>query len=198
MTTQPDPHEYIRWRGVTIDRRTAAALAVAEQRLGYELTVIKAHNVAGAGSVSATTHNGTGVCDLAPYDAVRKRNVLEDIGFAVYRRYPDEGPWAQHLHVILRGPGHGLDPAAQRQVDSWLAGRNGLVSNRPDRDQYRPSPMPRPFNYAAWWNDGLLDQKISGLRARRKRLAERISALRARRKTLGAEMAAAKKKKRYS
>lgn len=195
----PDPGDLIPFRGAIVDRRTAAALTVAERKLGYELSVVKGHDVASADSVSSTTHNGRGVVDLAPFDWQRKLRVLKEVGFAIWHRLPSEGPWSEHEHGALIGVGHGLDPSAQRQVDSFKAGRNGLANDAPDRNPWRPSPAPQPFSYAAWWReqqdesrDDILKARVKGWKATRKKLADRISAMRARRRRLGKRIEAAR------
>lgn len=182
--THPDPHEYIQWRGVTIDRRTAAALSVVEERLGYQLTLVKAHDPRDS-AVSSNTHKGTGVVDLAPADADNKMRELKKIGFAPYHRIPADG-FPEHLHIILRGQGHGLDPEAQRQVNDWMMTppRNGLANHGLDRDPGRPNPLPEEFSYAAWWRDGILDKKITGVNARIKTWREKIAAAKTRRAML--------------
>lgn len=186
-----DPGEFIAWPNggnATVDRRTAAALHVAEERLGYNLTVIKGHDVAGTGSVSSTTHNGTGVVDLSPFDAKRKVRILDEIGFAAYHRKAIPGLWPEHIHAILRGLDHGLDPSAQRQVEDWLDIKDGLASHGPDPEPWRPDPIPHPFSYKAWLADGVRARKITGLTARIKTLREQIAAAKTRRAMLKSKM----------
>lgn len=189
MTEMPDPQEFIHSRGVVMDRRLDAAFSEVEKDLGYELTVIKAHDVAAPGTVSSTTHNGTGVADLSAFDAKHKMPALKRRGFAPYHRTKADG-FPEHLHVILRGKGHGLDPLAQAQVDDWMATppKNGLANHGPDRDPWRPSPLPEPFSYAAWWHAGQRRLERIKLRNRIKRVNEHISALRARRAMLKAKL----------
>jgi hypothetical protein len=186
-----DPSEYITWPGgATVDRRTAAALHVAEQRLGYNLTVIKGHDP-GESSVSSNTHKGTGVVDLSPFDAKRKVRVLDELGFSAYHRRARPGVWPEHIHAILRGTGHGLDPEAQRQTEDWLVGKDGLSDHGRDIDPWRPKPIPDPFSYKAYLNDQVLDTKVKGINARIKTWREKIAAAKTRRAFL-------KSKKRYS
>lgn len=190
---RPDPMALITFRGKKLDRKTAAAMAVAEQRLGYELTIVQGYNPSNM-TTSAGTH-GKGAVDLAPYDQARKVKVLRDLGFAAWYRPPIKGLWNAHIHAVMIGHQQ-LTPPAARQVAAFKAGRDGLASNAIDTNKYRPQV--KPFNYAVWWNDGLLEQKIHGLQARRKKLLDRISALKARRARLKAEIAANRKKKVYS
>jgi hypothetical protein len=185
-----DPGEYIAWPNggnAVVDRRTAAALHVAEKRLGYNLTVIKGHDP-GESAVSSNTHKGTGVVDLSPYDAKRKVHVLDELGFSAYERPAIPGLWPHHIHAILRGLGHGLDPEAQRQVEDWLDGKDGLKDHGPDQFPWRPDPVPEPFSYKAWLADGARAEKITGLTARIKTLREQIQAAKTRRAMLKSKM----------
>lgn len=89
-------------------------------------------------SFSASTHVGGGVIDLTnPTRALD--DLLEELGCASYIRTEADG-FAPHIHAILTGCAH-LHSSAQRQVQSWLDGRNGLVSNLPDRDTTRPANL---------------------------------------------------------
>lgn len=192
---KPDANELIPWRGVVIDRRTAALICVVERELGYELSIVKAHEEGGS-NVSSTTHTGLGVVDLPPYDWQNKLKALKKYAAAHYRT-SDQGPWSPHIHFCSLHTG-GMDPLARSQVASYLATppRDGLAGNALDPRPWR-HPEQQVFNFDAYWHDQLLDQRITGLRARLKKTAERISALRTRRKTLKAQIAAAKDQKTY-
>ena len=56
---------------------------------------------------------------------------LADQGFAAYYRWPGHDGWpsydAPHVHAVFVGCA--MKASLQSQVHSWLAGRNGLVSN---------------------------------------------------------------------
>lgn len=158
----PNPLEYITFRGVTVDRKTAAALQVVENRLGRKLVVIQGHNPGGV-TASAGTHDKGGVVDLGVADWANTLKVCKQVGFAIWHRTPDEGPWVEHLHGCLIGHQNMTDLAV-RQVQSYLAGRNGLSDNALDKNPWRPSPMPENFSYAKWWNDQLLLDQIGNLR----------------------------------
>lgn len=156
MTT-PIAFQYIAWRGATVDRKTVELLKIAERRLGYEIDVIKGHSVAGSGSVSATTHNKGGVCDLQPADHEDKVKVLRDLGCAAWFRPAIAGLWTDHVHFVVCRHGN-LDPAAARQVVSYDAGRNGLANNGIDPNRYHPN-VP-DFSYDKARNDNVLRRKI--------------------------------------
>lgn len=179
MTT-PDPLERITFRGKTMDRKTAAALAVAERRLGYDLTVVQgSYNPGGVGA-SGGTHDEGGVVDLSPWDRKRKVRVLRDLGFAAWYRpkLVRNGKliWNAHIHAVLMGH-QDLAPAAARQVTSFRALRDGLAGNGVDPNPYRPRVT--PFNFSAAWRDDLLRSRNTSLRARIKALRDRVAANRA-------------------
>lgn len=173
----PNPLDHVTFRGKTMDRKTAAALAIAEQRLGYELTVVQGcYNVGGVGA-SAGTHDLGGVIDLSPFDWQRKVRVLRGLGFAAWHRPTLPGVWGEHIHAVMIGH-QDLAPAAARQVVSFKAGRDGLAGNGIDPDKYHPDV--EPFNFAAAWRDDLLRQRMKGLSARIKALQEKRSAAKTR------------------
>jgi exonuclease III len=136
----PDPYAHSTFRGKPLDNATIAALKIAEEKLGYELTIYQG---IGGASASAGTHTEGRAVDLAPYDAERKLRVLKDLGFAIWHRPYVSGLWAEHLHGILifenRQNSRGLADVGFRQIAAFDAHRDGLVSNRLD-DSYRPSP----------------------------------------------------------
>jgi phage-related protein len=83
------------------------------------------------GSLSAGTHTGGGVIDIAAgpgdYAMVSK---LRAAGFAAWLRTPAEG-FAYHIHAVLMNHPD-LSPQARSQVASYLAGGNGLANGGPD------------------------------------------------------------------
>lgn len=130
----PRPLDRVSHGGKTVDRLTQLALLLAEERLGYTLTVVQGCYNTGVGT-SAGTHDRGGVVDLAPADYERKVITLRRIGFAAYYR-PElyRGGvrlWPAHIHAVMVGHPD-LSPAAARQVDAYLAGRNALADNGPD------------------------------------------------------------------
>lgn len=116
--------------GKTVDVHTAAVIDAAERKLGYPLTIVQGSPNRGVGA-SAGTHDRQGVIDLAPFDAERKVRVFRELGCAAWFRPAIRGLWGPHIHVVVIGH-KDLAPAAARQVDAYLAGRDGLASNGPD------------------------------------------------------------------
>jgi hypothetical protein len=58
---------------------------------------------------------------------------LADAGFAAWFRSDGQDDWVGPPHIHAVWAGCPLKPVLQRQVESWLGGRNGLGSDRPYR-----------------------------------------------------------------
>lgn len=129
--------------GNLVDELTHQALLAAEEKLGYELTIVQGSYNKGV-AASAGTHDGGGVVDLAPWDQANKVRVLREVGFAAWYRPAVPDLWGPHIHAVLIG-NNLLSPAAARQVDAYYAGRDGLKSNLPD-----PTPRPDPIPIFTW------------------------------------------------
>jgi len=146
----------VKFGGETVDRRTSNMLREA-QRIANEQdpSIGKLHLSQGCFchgvAASAGTHSGAGAFDLSVrgYSEHQKEVIalsLRKVGFASWRRMPNQGPWPEHIHGIAIGS-KDLPAVAQSQVRSYLNGRNGLVGNhrdtqdRPDKiltwEQYR-------------------------------------------------------------
>lgn len=170
--TIPDPYERVTYHGKAVDRRTQAAIEVAEHRLGYDLTIVQGSYTSAVGA-SAGTHAGGGVVDLAPYEHARKVRVLRDLGWAAWYRPARRGVWGPHIHAVLIGH-RTMSPEAAAQVVAYVNGRDGLAAGAADPNPYRPDP-PVVFDYRAALRDTRIRTRISGLRARIKTLRDRIS-----------------------
>lgn len=153
MTTEtiPDPYARTEIHGKPLDWATAQAIRVAEQRLGYELTILQ--GIGGAAASKGAHLDGRGV-DLTTHDAANKLRVLKDIGFAIYFRETLPGVWEEHLHGMLvfesRTNTRGIAPVGFRQINSFDRRRDGLAADGPDDlpvDSYRPAP-PAVFTLA--------------------------------------------------
>lgn len=112
--------------------------------LGFTPTITQGGWMSGAGaSASAGTHEGDAL-DLRVWDrSVREvgRMVSEarDMGCAAWLRDRHHGGFTDpHIHLIP-GPWALAAPAAIRQWQSYVKGRDGLASNGPD---YHPRPTP--------------------------------------------------------
>jgi hypothetical protein len=160
------------FRGRLMDRITQEALRECERRLGFELTIVQGCYQADDGhendvEASAGTHDGGGVVDLAPLHWEDKVRVARRVGFAAWHRLPSEGPWDEHVHMVLIG-NKLLSSAARDQVADYLAHppRNGLKSNLID-DTPHPNPpvvftMMRPR-----WRGRRIEAAIAALRKAR-------------------------------
>jgi hypothetical protein len=120
-----------------LNKRTAAALDVVHERLGYELTIAQGsyHKTTTA---SAGTHDGGGAVDLAPFEADKKVHAMRAVGFAAWHRLPSQGDWPEHVHGILRGDQE-MSPQAAAQIVSFDDHRNGLANNDVD-NTWHPDP----------------------------------------------------------
>lgn len=142
-------YERITFRGKTVDRYTAAALLVAEKRLGFKFTITQGSYNAGGVEASGGTHDGGGVVDLPPTDDPNRTvRELRRVGFAAwYRPELYKGTkriWGDHIHAVQIG-NKNLSPAAVKQVEAYKQGRNGLADNGPDTG---PLVRWRVFRYA--------------------------------------------------
>lgn len=119
-------------QGWLMDVRTAAYFdAVNSAMPGGVVIVQGSYNK--SVDASAGTHDGPGALDLKPADP-NKRNIagyrqLEGIarkrgGAAWFRQWTNN----YHVHIIVIGT-PGLNSVCRQQVASYLAGRDGMVSN---------------------------------------------------------------------
>lgn len=145
MTLNLDPLARPVWRGRTnVDQITAAAVEYAEtlrRHPGAQFICTQGSYQGGNGDpLSAGTHDLGGVVDLRWTGDDHDVWALRAAGFAAWHRTPAMGPWPDHIHAVLIGHPY-LAASAQRQVESYRAGRNGLANNGPD-DGPRIDPIP--------------------------------------------------------
>src|SRR6478672_10349594 len=103
----------VRFGGQIVDRRTSNMLREA-QRIANEqdpsigkFTLSQGcfcHGVA----ASAGTHSGAGAFDLSirSYSSSQKDTIelaLRKVGFAAWHRFPNQGPWPEHIHGVAIG-----------------------------------------------------------------------------------------------
>lgn len=171
------------WRGRTnVDALTIACIEHAEAIGGHKFTITQGSYQSGGGDVnSAGTHDRGGVVDLKWCRHNRCIRALRMAGTTASHRTPAQGPWKDHIHLVVIGHPD-LAPAAQRQVDAYLADppRNGLKDNGPD-DGPRLDPIPRPvwpwpkeddmaqYDTLLAGIDGKLDRIINKMNASRER-----------------------------
>lgn len=83
---------------------------------------------------SGTTHTGCAAVDLTAYNWRNRLVVLDLLGAIAGHRLPSEGNWPEHLHVMLNGMGCSA-ASLKGQIKEVMAGGDGLVGSRPDRDK---------------------------------------------------------------
>lgn len=130
------------FRGYKFDARTIAMIRWAEKRAGFRFNIKQGSYNPGGVVASAGVHDRGGAVDFAvparSDDFAKMMRALKDAGFAVWHREKKPGVWGEHIHGVAIGC-KDLAPIAARQVQSFDAGKDGLVSNHDD-DTYRPNP----------------------------------------------------------
>lgn len=144
-----DKYEHIWWRGVEINRWTAAALETWEDKMGSELTISQG-SFRPWTPYSGSSHMGGGAADVWFWgaDANHATKVGRDVGFACWWRTPYQGNWPNHIHCILIGDAT-ASATGKWQVSQYKMGYNGLSGYQRDWQPYRPSPI-KEFDYKAW------------------------------------------------
>lgn len=117
--------------GYTVNARTKDMLDAAKA-MGASFSVVQGSFNAGGVAASAGTHDGGGVVDVVP---AGNANVgpLRGVGFAAWSRGAAYGSpsFAEHIHAVAQGDPT-VSPAAASQIQSYLAGGNGLADGGPD------------------------------------------------------------------
>jgi hypothetical protein len=123
----------------------------------------------GAGaSASAGTHDGAGVVDIRTRTITHEQAIdfvieLRRRGVIAWFRAPEYG-WTktgEHIHAVFRPfRNMGMAPGAQRQLDSYDEGRNGLANGGKD-PHYRPAELgwPLPSTATVKMNDLVVGRK---------------------------------------
>lgn len=132
--------ERVRWRGVTVDARTAAMLDELARITGDVYVTPTQGSFSGGVSASAGTHDGCGAVDIIAGTPDDMRMITERarrVGFAAWLRTPAQSSWPFHVHAIAVQPGGRgdrgcLSSGAYAQVVDYFDGRNGLASRAPD------------------------------------------------------------------
>lgn len=137
------PYDRVVYHGHTLNRRTMSMVQMAEDYLGYEMTILQGSYHKGVGA-SAGTHDGGGAVDFAPADQTRKIMVLRLVGFAAWHRTPIPGVWPEHIHAIAIKDKQ-MSSAAVKQIQDYYAHLNGLAGHGYD-SEWRPHVIV-PFQY---------------------------------------------------
>ena len=179
--TKPDPAEIITYKGWRMSRYTAAAIAVLEMKLGFEIGIVQGPYNKGVGA-SAGTHDLDGVIDLSPYKWRKKVTVARRNSWAMWHRRALAGVWGEHCHGVLKRAKPMASLAVYQLETAYPAQRDGLAGNAVDTFPVHP-PLER-FDYNEWWSDELLTQQIDGLTAKINGWLDKVSTARAVRKRL--------------
>jgi hypothetical protein len=174
-----NPYDTVRFRGHKFDARTRAAILALEARLGKRVTIYQG-SYTGNVSVSSGTHLGGGAVDLwvDGMDADTVTRAARKVGWAMWWRTPQQGPWGHHQHGILREH-RTASPAADAQVtgpNGFDYGGDGLADTTGDAQPWRPDP-PVTFHYWQW-------VKARTLRSRLRDLSRSIASLKDRRRSV--------------
>jgi hypothetical protein len=158
--------DWVVWRGVTLDARTAAMMDQVAALSGAVYVRPTQGSASGGVAASAGTHDAGGAVDIAGQDAgmtQADREVIEaagrQVGFAMWIRSPDQSDWPWHIHGIAVQPDGKhhqavLSDGAHGQVIDYYEGRNGLASGAADDgprhwvgvtwETYQPPTPPPP------------------------------------------------------
>lgn len=120
----PDASDHLRCAGVPAER-IVQTIGNAAASAGTHAADGTANGLAYAAATDISTRG------LSTADIHSLLNRLADQGFAAWYRWPGHDGWpsseAPHIHAIYVGCR--MKTSLRSQVASWLAGRNGLVSN---------------------------------------------------------------------
>jgi hypothetical protein len=157
-----DPYERITWRGVTLNRRTAAMMEKAQKRFGRPFDSIPQGSYHAGTPASAGTHDGGGAVDIFDAgDLDRVQHVMRAVGFAAWHRTFVPGPngWHRHVHAIALGDKE-MSDGARAQIPDYRNYRDGLASHAAD-NSWHPFPKgadPKPiFDYHQWLENQHMD-----------------------------------------
>jgi hypothetical protein len=149
-----DAWDHVTFRGVTLNKRTAAFLLDVEAELGYKLAVIQGSYHPGVGA-SGGTHDKGGVFDCWDVfndDPLRIQRVLRRHGGFGWFRRTLPGVWNQHLHCGVLGD-IDMSPSLAAQVPDYRNYLDGLASHAADNSwhPFDKGNDPKPtFDYPQW------------------------------------------------
>ncbi len=136
VTNTLTPGAHLTYHSATMNTRTKAMLVEAESLLGASLGITQGSYNPGGDPDSAGTHDGGGVLDVSVSGMTEARQTtvvrrLREVGFAAWRRTPDQGNWGFHIHAVAISDTD-MSPTAQHQVGDYYLGKNGLANHAPD------------------------------------------------------------------
>lgn len=154
--TTPPKSDYSRTTvdGKAVNRRTAEMLqrveTIMDKKFGhknFDVTVVQGSYNAGGVAASGGTHDGGGALDI--HTRTLPKKTVDDLvkafrmaGFAAWSRGRGHDSFDPHIHAIAIGDRQ-ASPVAQRQVQSYFNGRDGLAGNAADPDRGLGRPIPK-------------------------------------------------------
>jgi hypothetical protein len=149
-----DAWDHVTFRGVTLNKRTAAFLLDVEAELGYKLAVIQGSYHPGV-SQSGGTHDKGGVFDCWDVfndDPEHIQHVLRKHGGFAWFRPTIPGLWNQHIHCGVLGETD-MSSTLAAQGPKYRDYLDGLASNAADNSwhPFDKGNDPKPiFDYPRW------------------------------------------------
>ena len=139
-------YDRVPFRGVTVNRRMKRALEWAERQDGVPTLQLSQGAYSGSVAASGSTHDGGGSVDIrtSVMSEAQRRKVMKALkraGWAAWYRDERDG-FSPHIHAVLIGDKQASN-SARWQMGEFDAGRNGLTSQRADRNPWRPKERVR-------------------------------------------------------
>lgn len=126
---------------VSVDALTKQVLGVANQLLALpKFGAEKEPMTATQGSYrpytsySGSTHTGCAAVDITAYNWRNRLIVLDLLGIIACHRLTSDGDWPEHMHIMTNGMNACASNALIGQINELMAGGDGLVGTKPDRD----------------------------------------------------------------
>jgi hypothetical protein len=155
-----DAWDRVTFRGVTLEKRTAAFILDVEADLGHKLTLIQGSYNPGVGA-SGGTHDKGGVFDcwdVFGSEPLHIQRILRKHGGFGWFRPTLPGVWNQHIHCGVLGE-IDMAPTLAAQVPDYRNYLDGLASHAPDPTWHpfargnNPSPV---FDYPKWLEENFV------------------------------------------
>jgi hypothetical protein len=147
-----DAYDPVTYRGVTLNKRTAAAVIQAQRLYGRAFDAIPQGSYHSGTSASAGTHDGGGAIDVYDSHLDAVQHVMRVVGFAAWHRPYLAGEWNAHCHAIMLGDKE-MSSGAKAQIPDYRNYLDGLAYHQPD-NSWHPFPKgdnPKPvFDYPKW------------------------------------------------
>jgi hypothetical protein len=148
-----DAYDRVTYRGVTLNKRTAAAVIQAQRLYGRAFNSIPQGSYHATTSQSAGTHDGGGAIDVFDSDLDAVQRVMRKVGFAAWHRTLLPGVWDPHCHAIMLGDKE-MSSEARQQVTDYSNYIDGLAGHDTPDNTWHPFPKgdnPKPvFDYPQW------------------------------------------------